>query len=71
MFRRKGKLRKDSDDELIYTMDKLKHRADEHDAIMKNSVQASESAESYTRLERAKYYFLLKEARTRNTSFRL
>ncbi|GEL09146.1 YaaL family protein [Salisediminibacterium halotolerans] len=70
MFIKKGKLRREKDDELIAVMEKLKRRADEHGAIMRNSVEASEEAESYTRLERAKYYFLLKEARIRKTSFR-
>lgn len=70
MFKKKGKLRREKDDELISVMDTLKHRADGHDAIMRNSVEATEEAESFSRLERAKYFFLLKEARIRKTSFR-
>ncbi|ADH97577.1 YaaL family protein [Salisediminibacterium selenitireducens] len=69
MFSRKGKMRREKDAELIALLDRFKRQADEQDARIHQSVNASPEIERQSKLARAKYYFLLREARHRRTRF--
>ncbi|QKS69617.1 YaaL family protein [Paenalkalicoccus suaedae] len=66
---KKRKLRREVDDELIRRLDTIKRKADQHDSYLQHSFDAREDVIGRAKLERAKYYFLLKEARVRNTTF--
>ncbi|WP_416148090.1 YaaL family protein [Salipaludibacillus sp. HK11] len=67
--KKKRKLRRQSDEELITTLDHIKDKADQQESYLKNSIHYGGDVESIVRLERAKYLFLLREARARQTTF--
>ncbi|PRO64204.1 YaaL family protein [Alkalicoccus urumqiensis] len=69
MAAKKRKLRRTKDDELIYYLDQIKTRLDQHEAYLENSLDAGEDIQALARTERAKYWFLLREARVRGTTF--
>lgn len=69
MFGKKGKLRRENDADIIFALDTFKRKADEQDARIRQSVNVSPEVERQSRIARAKYYFLLKEARHRGTRF--
>ncbi|WP_280772229.1 DUF2508 family protein [Salipaludibacillus daqingensis] len=68
MRKRKRKLRRETDEELISLLDRIKEKADQHESYLKNSIHHGGYVESVSRLERAKYLFLLREARARRTT---
>lgn len=68
MRRKKRKLRRLKDDELISMLKDIKRKADKQDAFLENAVDDFGYVESRAQLEKAKYIFLLKEARVRKTS---
>lgn len=63
--KKKRKLRRQKDEELISILDHIKIKADQHESYLKNSIDHSGEVECIAKLERAKYLFLLREARTR------
>lgn len=68
MRSKKRKLRRLKDDELISVIRSIKVKANEQESFMEHSVDDFGYVESRAQLERAKYIFLLKEARVRQTS---
>ncbi|MCR6108790.1 DUF2508 family protein [Bacillus sp. A301a_S52] len=66
--KKKRKLRRQKDTELIQLLDSIKIKADEYESYVRSSVDIDGHIDSKARLERAKYLFLLKEARVRKTS---
>jgi hypothetical protein len=67
--KKKRKLRRQKDDELISLLDHIKIKSDQHVSYLKNSIHHGRDVESVARLERAKYLFLLREARVRKATF--
>lgn len=68
MRKKKRKLRRQKDEELISVLDHIKTKADQHESYLRNSIHHSGEVECVARLERAKYLFLLREARVRQTT---
>ncbi|MCE7792802.1 YaaL family protein [Salipaludibacillus sp. CUR1] len=66
--KKKRKLRLQKDQELIHALDQIKNKAEEYETYLKNSIDSEGYVNSRARLERAKYLFLLKEARVRKTT---
>jgi len=66
---KKRKLRRQKDEELISLLDQIKIKSDQHESYLKNSIHHGSDLERVARLERAKYLFLLREARARQTTF--
>jgi hypothetical protein len=65
-FRRKGWLKKSGDDELLYLMRDLMDGWQTRKSIVENSVEPSDQVEYELRLAKAKYFYLLKEAKIRD-----
>ncbi|RKL64830.1 hypothetical protein CR203_24195 [Salipaludibacillus neizhouensis] len=68
MRSKKRKLRRLKDDELISVLRSVKDKVNEHESLLEHSVEDFGYVESRAQLERAKYFFLLREARVRKTS---
>ncbi|WP_077616789.1 YaaL family protein [Caenibacillus caldisaponilyticus] len=66
MFRRKGGLRKEKDEELLTLLSECKNKWLRQKHIIEESIDPSEEVLYQLRLAEAKYLFLLKEARDRN-----
>lgn len=69
MSRKKRKLRRSKDDELIYYLDRIKKKVNQQEAYLTNSLDVREETLGMAKAEQAKYWFLLKEARVRGTTF--
>lgn len=69
MKRKKRKLRRTKDDELIYYLDQIKQKVNQHESYLSNSFDAREELQGMAKAEQAKYWFLLREARNRGTTF--
>ncbi|BAB03756.1 YaaL family protein [Halalkalibacterium halodurans] len=69
-FRKKGKIRKIEDERLLAFIEKQKKQLEMQQQMVENSVDPSEEVLYRLKLTKAKYLFLLKEARVRNTSKR-
>ncbi|PYZ91523.1 hypothetical protein CR194_19940 [Salipaludibacillus keqinensis] len=70
MFKKKKrKLRRQKDEELIGLLDRIKTKSDQQESYLKNSIHHDGYTDSMARLEKAKYLFLLREARVRKTTF--
>ena len=67
-FRRKGWLREEFDEKLIQQLKGLKENWDRQSALLENSFDPYLEMELQTKLARAKYLFLLREAKKRNLS---
>lgn len=67
-FRRKNRLRSEYDDRLIQQIKELKEDWDRKNALYEKSVDPFGEMELYTKLAKAKYVFLLREAKQRNLS---
>ncbi|CAM4018769.1 YaaL family protein [Alkalicoccus chagannorensis] len=66
---KKRKLRRETDRRLIEQMERIKQKADQHERYLAQSVDANIDLIGRTRMERAKFWMLLKEARHRGTTF--
>lgn len=69
MPQKKRKLRRTKDDELIYYMDKIKQKVNQQEAYLHHSLDVREETLGMVKAEQAKYWFLLREARVRGTTF--
>ncbi|SDO60492.1 DUF2508 family protein [Alkalicoccus daliensis] len=69
MRRKKRKMRREKDDELIYYLDQIKRKVNQHESYLNNSFDAREELQGMAKAEQAKYWFLLREARVRGTTF--
>ncbi|GGH88796.1 hypothetical protein JOD43_004395 [Pullulanibacillus pueri] len=69
MFHRKEKLRKELDENLIRVLTDCKNQWLNQKRIIEGSIEPSEEVLSQLRLAEAKYLFLLKEARYKNSVF--
>jgi len=67
-FRRKGWLQKEFDEKLIEQLIDLKEKWDRQSALKEKSFDPFFEVELQTKLARAKYLFLLSEAKKRNVS---
>ncbi|MDQ0257782.1 hypothetical protein J2S74_005244 [Evansella vedderi] len=68
LFRKRGKIRNEEDKSLLWHLEKLKQRVNQKEALINNSVDYHGEVLYKGKLEKAKYLFLLKEARIRRTS---
>lgn len=67
MFRKKkGKIRKQENELLIQHLEKSKRFIKQKEPFLKNGIDHHQELIYETQLEKAKYLFLLKEARYRN-----
>ncbi|WLR58015.1 YaaL family protein [Guptibacillus hwajinpoensis] len=64
-FKRKGYLRKDADERLIQTLHELKDVWNNQKEIVERSVEPSGAVLAKLKVDEAKYFFLLKEAKRR------
>ncbi|MBF0709554.1 MULTISPECIES: YaaL family protein [Bacillales] len=64
-FKRKGYLRKDADERLIQTLYELKDVWNNQKEIVERSVEPSGAVLAKLKVDEAKYFFLLKEAKRR------
>lgn len=69
-FRRKGWLRKEFDEKLIEQMHRLKESYHNQRDLMEKSFDPPQEAVIDAKLAEAKYFFLFKEAKKRNTIVR-
>ncbi|MFC4737744.1 YaaL family protein [Bacillus daqingensis] len=69
MRKKKRKLRQSKDDELIYHLDRIKQRVNQHETYLQYSMDARDEMYGMAKAEQAKYWFLLREARVRHTTF--
>jgi hypothetical protein len=67
-FRRKGKLREDYDEKLIQQLNNSKENWDRQSSLQEKSFDPYFEVDLQTKLARAKYLFLLREAKKRNLS---
>ena len=67
-FRRKGWLRAEFDEKLIEQINELKKSWDHQNSLYKKSFDPFGEMELQTKLARAKYLYLLREAKRRNLS---
>ncbi|WP_270182931.1 YaaL family protein [Alkalihalobacillus sp. CinArs1] len=64
-FKRKGYLRKEADEHLIQALQELKEVWNKQKEIVGRSVEPSGAVLARLKLDEAKYFFLLKEAKRR------
>ncbi|WP_349409039.1 YaaL family protein [Pseudalkalibacillus sp. SCS-8] len=64
-FRRKGRLRKEANERLLKTIDSVRSEWLTKKELIENSVEPSEQVLFEVELAKAKYFFLLKEAKVR------
>jgi hypothetical protein len=67
-FRRKGWLRAEYDEKLIEQISELKKGWDQQNSLYKKSFDSFGEMELQTKLARAKYLYLLREAKRRSLS---
>jgi hypothetical protein len=65
---KKKKLRRKADEELIACLQVIKENVDRHEKYGNNSLNMQEDVMGEAKIERAKYLFLLREARYRGTT---
>lgn len=65
LFRKKGKIRCAEDDQLLTLLDKIKVKSDQQHTLIDESIAYHGEVVYYAKMEKAKYLFLLKEARYR------
>jgi 3-mercaptopyruvate sulfurtransferase SseA len=65
-FRRKSWLRKEFDEKLIKSLNEYKQNWQQQKQLLEKSFDPSEEVICETKLDAAKYFFLLKEAKHRN-----
>ncbi|MDM5237088.1 YaaL family protein [Bacillus cereus] len=64
-FQKKGKLRKEYDDQLIVLLEKVKNEWLRQKKMVEQSVEPSQDVLCSLKIAEAKYFFLLKEAKRR------
>lgn len=64
-FQKKGKLRKEYDDNLIVLLEKVKNEWLRQKRMVEQSVEPSQDVFCSLKIAEAKYFFLLKEAKRR------
>ncbi|ADU28318.1 YaaL family protein [Evansella cellulosilytica] len=69
-FSKKGKVREKEDANLLWHLAKLKKSLNQREALINNSVDQNNQVIYQALTEKAKYLFLLKEARIRKTKMR-
>ncbi|MDP4553522.1 YaaL family protein [Alkalihalobacillus macyae] len=65
LFKRKGYLRKQADQSLLQTLHELKDVWNKQKEIVERSVEPSGAVLAKLKVDEAKYFFLLKEAKRR------
>lgn len=70
LFRRKGKIREKEDELLLSHLKKLKKNVKQKELLMKKSVDYHYELSYRAKIEKAKYFFLIKEARYRNVGLK-
>jgi hypothetical protein len=69
-FQRKGWLRKEFDEKLLLQLQEYKEHWQEQKQLLDKSFDPSEEAICQTNIAKAKYFFLLREAKERNVSMK-
>lgn len=69
-FRRKGRLRNDFDEKLLFQLTKYKEAWQQEKLLLERSLDPSEEVICQTKIAEAKYILLLREAKQRNVSLR-
>ncbi|MGG3471288.1 YaaL family protein [Neobacillus pocheonensis] len=67
-FRRKGWLRKEYDEKLLFQLNKFKELWQQEKLLLEKSFDPSDEVICQTKIAEAKYIFLLKEAKQRNVT---
>ncbi|KHE66933.1 YaaL family protein [Halobacillus sp. BBL2006] len=65
MFGRNKKMTKEFDQQLLFNIKKLKHEWETLNAIIEQSIEPSDDGLTQLALVKAKYFYLLREARFR------
>jgi hypothetical protein len=69
-FRRKGKLRKEYDDKLLQKLHELRNTWNNENSLIDKCVDPSVNIRCKAKLAEVKYFFSIKEAKSRNLSLR-
>jgi hypothetical protein len=69
-FRRKGRLRKEANERLLHAIEAVRSEWLTKKELIENSVEPSEQVLYEVKLAKAKYFFLLKEAKARKLRMR-
>lgn len=69
-FQRKGRLRKEFDEKLLYQLSAARNDWSNQKALIEKCLDPSEEIISETKLAEIKYFFLIREAKHRNISIR-
>ncbi|HLO12832.1 MAG TPA: YaaL family protein [Pseudoneobacillus sp.] len=67
-FRRKGWLRKEYDQKLLIQMEEVMQNRQQHKKLLEKCLDPSDDVIYQMKLNEAKYFFLLKEAKKRQVS---
>jgi hypothetical protein len=67
-FRRKGWLRKEYDEKLLVQLEKLKQSRHQQKKLLEKCFEPSDDVVLQLKMEEAKYFYLLKEAKKRQVS---
>jgi len=67
-FRRKGWLRKEYDEKLLFQLNKFKEHWQQEKLLLEKSFDPSDEVICQTKIAEAKYIFLLREAKHRNVT---
>ncbi|WP_102273334.1 YaaL family protein [Cytobacillus massiliigabonensis] len=70
LFRKKGWLRKEFDDQLLEKVNELKNSWNSQRQLLEKSFDPSAEAISQAKIAEAKYFFLFKEVRKRKITIR-
>ncbi len=68
LFRRKGYLRKEFDENLVTLLEQLKQDWLREKRIVENSLEPSEEVLCHLHIAEAKYFYMLREAKKRQVS---
>jgi len=66
-FRRKGWLRKEFDEKLLKQLDQFKEHWNRQKTLVEKSFDPSDQFICSAKIEEAKYFYLIREAKARNT----
>lgn len=70
LFRKKGWLRKEFDDQLLEKVNELKHSWNSQRQLLEKSFDPSAEAITQAKIAEVKYFFLFKEVRKRKITLR-
>lgn len=68
LFRKKGRLRRDTNKNLLILLEQLKQEWMKNKQLVEKSVEPSDELLHYVKVSEVKYFYLVREVRKRNIS---